>query len=376
MSCIVFTGGGTAGHVFPALAIAELLPKEIDIVWLGSKNGRDARFVASLPRVRFISIPSGKYRRYFSFKNFIDIFRIIHSFFASFFILAKLRPILLFSKGGFVSTPPCLAAYFLRIPVITHECDASPGLATKLNAFFAKKILVSYPNTINLFKKKYKKKIIYTGNPVRSIFYNSKDDNTLKHFFEMPPSKPILLVLGGSLGAAQINDLIYENIKELLKDFFIVHQTGDANIKDAQNVLDKLKKEEGDLHSSYMPTPFIKDEMPSLISSSFAVISRAGSNALWEIATLGSPMILIPLEKGSSRGDQVENALFFKENEAAIVLKGEDANSTSFMNIIKKLLKDDDFRKSLGKNAKKLSNDCVAKKIVDIIEENAKKMNK
>ena len=373
MSCIVFTGGGTAGHVFPALAIAELLPKEIDIVWLGSKNGRDARFVASLPRVRFISIPSGKYRRYFSFKNFIDIFRIIHSFFASFFILAKLRPILLFSKGGFVSTPPCLAAYFLRIPVITHECDASPGLATKLNAFFAKKILVSYPNTINLFKKKYKKKIIYTGNPVRSIFYNSKETNTLKHFFETPPSKPILLVLGGSLGAAQINDLIYENIKELLKDFFIVHQTGDANIKRAEKVLEELKKESGDLYSFYMPTPFIKDEMPSLISSSFAVISRAGSNALWEIATLGSPMILIPLEKGSSRGDQVENALFFEENDAAIILKGEDANSASFMNIIKKLLKDNDFRKSLGKNAKKLSNDGVAKKIAELISIHAKK---
>lgn len=372
MSCIVFTGGGTAGHVFPALAVAELLPKEIDVVWLGSKNGKDASFVASLPRVRFAPIPSGKYRRYFSFRNFIDIFKIIHSFFVSFFILAKLKPLLLFSKGGFVSTPPCVAAYFLRIPVITHECDASPGLATRLNAFFAKKILVSYPNTINLFKKKYKKKIIYTGNPVRSIFYNAKDISSLKHFFEKMPSKPILLVLGGSLGAAQINDLIYENIKELLKDFFIVHQTGDANIERAQKILQELKEEKYDSYSSYMPISFIKDEMPGLISASFAVVSRAGSNTLWELATLGATMLLVPLEKASSRGDQLENALFFEENKAAIVLKGTDANGIFFMHILKKLLKDDAFRKSLGEMAKKLSNDGVAKKIVEIIKENAK----
>ncbi len=372
MSCIVFTGGGTAGHVFPGLAIVESLPEDVEVVWLGSKNGRDASFVSTLPRVKFIAIPSGKYRRYFSFRNVVDVFKVICAFFASLFILLKLKPVLLFSKGGFVSTPPCIAAYVLHIPVITHECDSSPGLATKINAYFAKKILTSYPQTTSFLNLRHRSKVIYTGNPVRSIFFKASTGKT-KDILGEVPSKPILLVLGGSLGAEQINELIYANINELLKHFVVVHQSGEGNIEKAKTVLNELKKDDDGRGASisYHPYAFIGEELPDLILSASIVVSRSGSNALWELAILGAPMVLIPLEKGSSRGDQVENALFFSEEGAAIVLRSSDLNGDVFLNTLIDLKNDEAKRKLLGENAKRLSNRDVNKKIVDIIKQEA-----
>ena len=371
MNCIVFTGGGTAGHIFPGLAIAEELPKDINIVWLGSRNGLDRRLVSSMPAIKFISIPSGKYRRYFSFKNFIDIFKIVYSFFVAFFILLRLRPILLFSKGGFVSTPPCVAAYLLHIPVITHECDASPGLATRLNSFFATKILISYPDTVKFFPPKHRRKVIYTGNPVRSIFYNATGEKT-KDFLGEIPSKPLLLVLGGSLGAQQINELIYKHIHLLLQDFFIVHQTGGTNIKRARQLLEELRNSDCASSHFYCPCAFIKEELPDLIASASIVISRSGSNTVWELATLGATMLLIPLEKGSSRGDQIENALFFSSKKAAITLREAMLKDDLFIKTINMLKNDDALRISLHDNAKKLANVNVVKNIVQIIEKTAK----
>lgn len=364
MERIVFTGGGTAGHIFPGLAVAESLPVNYEIIWLGSSNGRDEKFVKSLPRVKFIAIPSGKYRRYFSFQNFIDCFKIIFSFFVSFFVLLKLKPVLVFSKGGFVSTPPCFAAHVLGIPVITHECDVSLGLATKLNAKVADKVLVSYPETTNFFHNQ--DKIIYTGNPVRSIFYKANGKST-NAFLGLTPKKPILLVLGGSLGASQINNLIYENTEELLKHFFIIHQTGDANIEKAKEVLSGLKENA----EYYKPYPFINEQLPDLVYSSCIVVSRSGANTVWELATLGKPMVLIPLEQGFSRGDQVENARVFEKAKAAIVLQGDSVNKLS--ETLLDLLNDEILCQTLGKNAKEFSNENVVKHIVEIIEDVRKK---
>ena len=368
MKKIVFTGGGTAGHIFPGLAVAEALLDDYEIIWLGSSNGRDKEFVSTLTKVKFIAIPSGKYRRYFSFQNFIDCFKIIIAFFVSFFVLLKLKPILLFSKGGFVSTPPCFAAYILGIPVITHECDASPGLATRFNAKIANKVLVSYPETTNFFTKK--DKIIYTGNPVRSIFYNA-DGKSTSSFLGLEPQKPILLVLGGSLGASQINNLIYENIEKLLEHFFVIHQTGIANIEEAQDILNKLEQTSNKNAKCYKPYPFINEELPDLIYSSSIVVSRSGANTVWELATLGKPMVLIPLEQGSSRGDQVENANIFAKANAAVVLQGNDVHS--LFEVLLNLFNDKSLCQNLAKNAKKLSNEDVVKNIVKIIEEVKKK---
>ena len=372
MSCVVFTGGGTAGHIYPGLAVAEMLPKDVEVVWLGSRNGKDEAFVVNaLPHIKFISIPSGKYRRYLSvanlFRNFIDLFKIIYAFFYCFFLLKKLKPAVLFSKGGFVSTPPCMVARLMKIPVITHECDASPGLATRLNARFATKILTSYPETELLFKPKYREKIVYTGNPVRSFFCNANGKST-RDFLKVDSSRPILLVLGGSLGAEQINSLIYENIEELLKSFIVIHQTGSSNIEKAVSCLAELKAKNCENAHFYFPKDFIKEELADLIFSASIVVSRSGSNTVWELASLGKAMVLIPLEKGSSRGDQVENATYFANRQAAIMLCGESVHS-SFIKCIMEVNSNDALRQSLCSNAKMLAKKDVALNIAQMIGE-------
>lgn len=207
MSCIVFTGGGTGGHIFPGIAVAEVLQKEtsVSIVWIGSNNNTDSTYVHSAG-IPFYGIPAGKLRRYFSFKNLIDIFKVLGGFFASIILLLRFKPDFVFSKGGFVSVPPCAAAWCLRIPVITHECDVSPGLATKINSRFAAKIFVSYQKTAAFFPAKLQKKIVYTGNPVRLRFYTA-DKAAGKTFIGYSGNKPIIFVQGGSLGAFQINAL-------------------------------------------------------------------------------------------------------------------------------------------------------------------------
>lgn len=368
MACVVFTGGGTGGHIFPGAAVADILKhqEKIRIVWIGGAKGSDENFLKPYG-IEFKGIPAGKFRRYFSFKNFIDIFKIIGGFFASLFILIKLKPDAVFSKGGFVSVPPCAAAKFLHIPVVTHECDYSPGLATKINARFAKLILISYPDTANFFKSKYKDKIICTGNPVRKEFYNADAENG-KKFFSYEGGKPVLLVLGGSLGAAQINNLVEENIKFLLENFFVVHQTGEANISAAENLLKDLQKNFPSLAKNYKPFAFIKKEMPDVLAASSIVVSRAGANTVWETSALGKPMILIPLDKGSSRGDQIENAEFFFKNNAALVLKGKEADSSNFKTVLKNLLEDKDKCKNLSAEAKKFTEKNTAAAIAEILK--------
>jgi len=373
MSCVVFTGGGTAGHIYPGIAVAESLPQNVELVWLGSANGKDELFVKNaLQRVKFIAIPSGKYRRYFSIstflKNFFDLFKVLYSIFLCVFLLRKLKPSLLFSKGGFVSTPPCIAARLLKIPVITHECDVSPGLATRLNACFATQILTSYPETKDRFKLEYRKKVIYTGNPVRSFFYNA-DGGSTQNFLKIEIKRPILLVLGGSLGAEQINTFVYENLEELLKTFIVVHQTGADNIDRASACLVELKEKNCDHAQFYFPKAFIKEELADLVVSAFIVVARSGSNTVWELAALGKPMVLIPLEKGASRGDQVENATYFSSKRAAIMLCGDESNSNSFLKNIMGVYSNDGLRKELSDNAKKLSNKNVAENIAQMIAE-------
>ena len=237
-------------------------------------------------------------------------------------------------------------------------------LSTKLNAKVADKVLVSYPETTNFFHNQ--DKIIYTGNPVRSIFYKANGKST-NAFLGLTPKKPILLVLGGSLGASQINNLIYENTEELLKHFFIIHQTGDANIEKAKEVLSGLKENA----EYYKPYPFINEQLPDLVYSSCIVVSRSGANTVWELATLGKPMVLIPLEQGSSRGDQLENARVFEKAKAAIVLQGDSVNKLS--ETLLDLLNDEILCQTLGKNAKEFSNENVVKHIVEIIEDVRKK---
>ncbi len=364
---IAFAGGGTGGHIYPGLAIADELKTiaseknvDIELFWFGNSSGMDRNIVEKSGSVnKFIGIPSGKLRRYFSLKNFFDIFKIFAGFVASFFKLLFIRPIVLFSKGGFVSVPPCIAAKLLGIPVFTHECDFTPGLATRINSKFASKILLSYEETKKFFSAEKQNKTIVTGNPIRPVFYSANAKAGLEFLFEgkdFDSSKPILLVLGGSLGAHQINQLIVENLDWLTSKFNIVHQCG-AKDKD---FVPAAKK-------GYYPYPFIYSQMPDVIAASDIVLSRAGANSIWECSVLGKPLVLIPLCGSGTRGDQVDNAAFFEKQNAAKVLLGDDVTFDNLKKLLEFLL-DSSERDVMAMASKKMSEgNRPAKVIAEII---------
>ena len=375
MKTVVFTGGGTGGHIYPGLAVVDELKEKINstkidgtsldvqIVWIGSSKGMDKNLVEKSESVdKFIGIPCGKLRRYFSFQNFIDLFKIAAGFICAFFHLAKLKPVVVFSKGGFVSVPSCYAAKLLKIPVFTHECDFSTGLATRLNLKVAEKLLVSYEETKSKLSVGVQEKTIVTGNPVRPIFYNadknkgiefvlsSKNENSKKI------DKPILLVIGGSLGAKQINLLVWKNLDELCKNYVVIHQTG----KKQDYFLDVSNPD-------YYPFEFIYSQMADVMSCADVILSRSGANSLWEAVVQYKPMVLIPLSVAGSRGDQVENAKYFEQKGCAINLDSENLTDKVFLDIMTELLSESK-RNLMIESCKNLcGSEKPAKKIADII---------
>lgn len=378
---IVFTGGGTAGHIFPGIAVADELKSlnnNFEIYWIGCSKGMDKSIVEKSMEVegskessikKFYGIPSGKLRRYFSIKNFFDLFNIFFGFVKSFFLLLKIKPGALFSKGGFVSVPPCLAAKLLGIPVYIHECDFTLGLANRINVKSAKTIFVSYEDTKNKMSELNQSKTIVTGNPVRPVFYSSNKENGLKtlgvddHVGE--EKKSILLVLGGSLGAKQINNLIYENIEWLCERFIVIHQTGLVNNSDDnEKILTEKYKD------TYKPFPFIHKDIQDVISCADIVVSRAGANSIWETAVLNKPMILIPLCGAGTRGDQVDNANYFASKECAKVLIGEQASSETLKEALSFMMEEENRNKMKNAIEKLVEGDVPAKKIANIIYEN------
>ncbi|MDR2194216.1 MAG: undecaprenyldiphospho-muramoylpentapeptide beta-N-acetylglucosaminyltransferase [Treponema sp.] len=313
MVTVAFTGGGTGGHIYPGLAVAGALKKNTGcrIIWLGSDTGMDASIFTNTGThdVLFFGIPSGKLRRYISLQNVLDIFKIIAGFFAARNILKREKPRLLFSKGGFVSVPPVIAAFSLNIPVFTHESDFSPGLATKINSRFSKKIFTAYQDTVALFPTAYQRRITVTGNPVRDVF-RTADANRGRAFLGVEETDSrILLVLGGSQGAKEINDLVHAYREELTKYYVVVHQTGQA---------------EWDMPASerYKPYRYLYEDMPHVLAAAELVLGRSGAGTVWECAAAGKPMVLIPLRGSGTRGDQVENARFFEKAGAAICITG------------------------------------------------------
>ena len=380
---VFFTGGGTGGHIYPGLAVADELKalaqaqnNELNICWIGCSKGMDKNIVEKAvgpdgkPTVNsFYGIPSGKLRRYFSLKNFSDLFRIAGGFFAAYHILRKAKPALLFSKGGFVSVPPCLAARLLHIPVYTHECDFTLGLANRINFKSADCMFVSYEDTKARLSSADQKRVIVTGNPIRPVFYNTNPQKG-KTFLGLSAqtastdSKPILLVLGGSSGARQINNLVYDNIDFLCGHFTVVHQTGIVNGDD-----DKSKELAEKYKDSYKSYNFIYQEMPDVVSAADVILSRAGANSIWEAAVLLKPMVLVPLCGSGTRGDQVDNAEYFKTRGAAEVLLGKDADSEHLKEALTNML-EKSKRDTYSEALKNLTEgEIPAKKIAQILYE-------
>ncbi|MDC7228397.1 MAG: undecaprenyldiphospho-muramoylpentapeptide beta-N-acetylglucosaminyltransferase [Spirochaetales bacterium] len=349
---IVFTGGGTAGHVYPGLSVIESMKKKdrgLDIIWIGSSSGMEKEIIESAG-VNFIGIPSGKLRRYFSILNFFDLFKIAAGLIKAYFVIGRLKPLLVFSKGGFVSVPPVAAAGLRRIPVFSHESDVSPGLATKINSRFSEKIFVSYDKTRKYFAEG---RAITTGNPVRAAIFEADPDRGRK--LVSAGEKKIIMVIGGSQGALQINRLIEELLPELSGRFVIIHQTGNHDYS-------------GEPHEGYIRRDYIREELPDLMSAADLIISRAGASSLWESAALGKPSILIPLGTGASRGDQGLNADIFKDAGASVVLEGE-VSSRQLLSEINRLMDDEAARKKMSEAALRLVNGNPADIITDFIIE-------
>jgi len=363
MVSIAFTGGGTGGHIYPGLAIASWVKEFFPcrLFWIGSGTGMD-RTIVEKAGLEFIGIPSGKLRRYFSPRNFSDIFKVAAGFFAARRVLKREKPELLFSKGGFVSVPPCAAAKSLNIPVFTHESDFSPGLATRINTKFAEKVFIAYNESAAFFPGAPKDKICVSGNPIRREF-GAADPAKGRAFLGLGGSERVLLVLGGSLGSREINDLVRDCLPELTKYYTVVHQTGEDT------------KVTPDTKERYKPYGYFGDEIPDIIAAAELVLCRSGAGAIWECKSLNKPMVLVPLRGSGTRGDQVENARLFEEAGAAICFTSENLSaenaSAKLSQLIASLAEDPERRKKMGeaKIAGSGAAEFIAKEIVKRIRE-------
>ncbi|MFC7442453.1 undecaprenyldiphospho-muramoylpentapeptide beta-N-acetylglucosaminyltransferase [Laceyella putida] len=313
---IIFTGGGTAGHVTVNLA---LIPKFAqdgwEIKYIGSENGIEKQLVARLDHVPYAGIATGKLRRYFDWNNFKDPFRVIKGIFQAYSLIKREKPNILFSKGGFVSVPVVLAAWLNRVPVIIHESDITPGLANKIAMPFATRICTTFPETT---KGLDKKKAVYVGAIIRDELKRGNRERGLA-FCGFQADKPVLLIMGGSLGSQKINQVVRQNLDSLMRYFQIVHLCGKGQVDET---LDQ---------PGYKQFEYINEELADVMAMADMVISRAGSNSIFEFLYLKKPMLLIPLSRAASRGDQILNAESFRKMGYCEVLQEEEISTKTFL---------------------------------------------
>ena len=322
MKKIILTGGGTAGHVTPNLAlIPSLTDRGFEIRYIGSYERIEKKLItdAGIP---YDGISSGKLRRYFDLKNFSDPFRVLKGYAEACKLIKNYKPDVVFSKGGFVSVPVVLAAKRYHVPTIIHESDMTPGLANKLCIPSAVKVCCNFPETVNSLPKD---KAVLTGTPIRQELLNGNREAG-RQFCGFTADKPVLMIIGGSLGAASINDHVRKILPELLKDFQVIHLCGKGKMDE------KLTGTAG-----YVQYEYIKDELPDLFALADVVISRAGANAICEISALHKPNLLIPLSANASRGDQILNARSFEKQGYSMVLEEEEITDQKLLDTIHKL---------------------------------------
>ncbi len=309
MKTIVMTGGGTAGHVTPNLALVPYLKQEgYEIFYIGSYNGIEKKMVENAG-ITYYGISSGKLRRYHDWKNFTDPFRVIKGFAEANQLLKHLKPDVVFSKGGFVSVPVVMAAGRQHIPAIIHESDMTPGLANKLAIPFASKVCCNFPETMNYLPEG---KAVHTGSPIRQELFTGNKEAGLS-FCGFNNEKPVLLIMGGSIGSRFINNAVWNSLDSLLRKFQIVHLVGKGNIN---------KDMEG--KAGYQQYEFISEQLNDIFAMTDIMISRAGANSISEILALKIPNILIPLSAKASRGDQILNAASYEKQGFSTVLQEEE----------------------------------------------------
>lgn len=322
---IIFTGGGSAGHVTLNL---ELIPKFIDEHWevhyIGSKNGIEKQLLSKIDAVKYYGISTGKLRRYLDFNNLKDPFKVMKGIYESYRIIKKVKPDVIFSKGGFVSVPVVLAGWLNNIPIIIHESDLTPGLANRVAIPFATKVCTTFPDTNKLVNTN---RLFYVGPIVKGELKKGESSRGFE-ICKFTNNKPVILVMGGSQGSLVINKIIRENLDILLNGFQIVHICGIGQVDHQINV------------NGYVQFEYVNEELPDLLKITDLVISRAGSNSIFEFLSMNIPMILIPLPKKASRGDQLVNARWFEQMGYCEILLEEDLSSQALVELIDKVHKD------------------------------------
>ena len=322
---VALAGGGTAGHVNPGLEVARVLQaRGLRVFWLGTHGALEARLVRAAG-IDFHALPAGKLRRYASLRNITDVGRTGAGVLGAARILRRERADILFAKGGFASVPPAVAAALLGIPVVTHESDSTAGLATRIISLVARRVLLSWPSSSATLPLPARARL--TGLPVRTAI-RAGDAGRGRQYLGVGDGTRIMLVLGGSLGAATLNRMVGDARAELTRDWMLVHQTGSHH--DGQ-VVDE---------PGYRARPYFDDEFPHLLAAADVAVSRAGATALAEFAATGTAAVLVPLPRTSSRGEQIVNARLLAAAGAALVLQPGAHTASGLLRCARRLTDD------------------------------------
>lgn len=370
---ILFTGGGTGGHFYPIIAVAEALTekaKEKKIIPPKLYYMAPTRYN---PRalfdndIEFLAVPAGKVRRYFSLLNFTDVFKTIAGIFIALIKMYSVYPDIVFGKGGYASFPALFAARILRIPVVIHESDNSPGRVNAWAAKFAQRIAISYPEAAEHFKKE---KVAYTGNPIRKEIREPLT-NGAREFLNLEGGTPVVLILGGSQGSALMNDVLIDSIVELTTRYQVIHQTGKKNFDLVKDTMEIVLK--GNPNSyRYHPFDYLNDlAMRMAAGISDVVVSRAGSS-IFEIAGWGLPSIIVPLNKEVSH-DQTANAFSYARSGACTVIEEHNLTDGILISEIDRIINNQSIRDRMKQGAKEWSHPDAADKIAQVILELALK---
>ena len=352
---IVMTGGGTAGHVTPNIALMPALKEAgYDITYIGSYHGMEKELIEA-QNIPYIGISSGKLRRYFDWKNFSDPFKVLKGYGQAISILKKIKPDVVFSKGGFVSVPVVLAAKHCHIPAIIHESDITPGLANKIAIRGAKKVCCNFPETMKYLPAE---KAVLTGSPIRRELFAGNAEASIRYCGFPDHNKPVLLIVGGSSGSKVINEAVRKVLPELLEQFYVIHRCGKGNLDE------QLKGVLG-----YAQFEYASAELTDMFALADMAISRAGANSICELLALHKPNILIPLSAAASRGDQILNAKSFAKQGFSYVLEEEQLTDKTLLSAVKEVYENrEKYIKAMSESGQM---DSIGT-IVNLIEEQAR----
>lgn len=346
---IVFTGGGTAGHVTPNIAIIHKLNREEwDIHYIGSGKHIEKELIENL-NVPFYPISTGKLRREFNIENVKDMFRVVKGLYGALRILRRIKPELVFSKGGFVSVPVVIAAKILGIPCYIHESDLTPGLANKIASKFATKVFTTFDDTVKYLPSK---KTIAIGSPIREEILNGSKVKGL-HFAGLYGKKPVITVMGGSSGAKAVNEVVRESLDELTKNFQIIHICGKGQLDERYTH-----------YLGYVQIEYVHDELGDILAATDFMLTRGGSNAIFEFLTLRIPMLIVPLAGGASRGDQILNADHFEKKGFAVNVSQKDLTPSKLVELMLELKENQEtYKENMKTYTKRNALDVLLKEI-------------